>query len=90
MPDKRCVIFIDGSNFYFKLKDLKLHNLLNFDFGKFTFRKIYWPKDKDEKGTLFIGSVYSLPEKDLERDGVKIIQEITDPQGYVIYRIAGT
>ena len=62
----------------------------NFDFGKFTFRKIYWPKDKDEKGTLFIGSVYSLPEKDLERDGVKIIQEITDPQGYVIYRIAGT
>lgn len=23
---KRCVVLIDGSNFYFKLKDLKLHN----------------------------------------------------------------
>ncbi len=27
---------IDGSNFYFKLKDLKLHNLLEFNFLKFT------------------------------------------------------
>ncbi len=32
---QKCVILIDGSNFYFKLKDLKLHNLLSFDFGKF-------------------------------------------------------
>lgn len=35
MAQKRCIIFIDGSNFYFKLKDLKLHSLLGFDFGKF-------------------------------------------------------
>lgn len=33
--NQKCLILIDGSNFYFKLKDLKLHNLLNFDFGKF-------------------------------------------------------
>ncbi len=32
---QRCIILIDGSNFYFKLKDLKLHNLLAFDFTKF-------------------------------------------------------
>lgn len=32
---QRCIIFIDGSNFYFKLKDLKLHNLLAFNFNKF-------------------------------------------------------
>lgn len=32
---KRCIILIDGSNFYFKLKDLKLYNLLEFDFSKF-------------------------------------------------------
>jgi len=32
---QRCFILIDGSNFYFKLKDLKLHNLLEFNFGKF-------------------------------------------------------
>ncbi len=33
---QRCLILIDGSNFYFKLRDLQLHNLLQFDFGKFT------------------------------------------------------
>lgn len=33
---KRSLILIDGSNFYFKLKDLKLHNLLEFHFGKFS------------------------------------------------------
>jgi uncharacterized LabA/DUF88 family protein len=33
---QKCLILIDGSNFYFKLKDLKLHNLLNFDYGKFS------------------------------------------------------
>ena len=35
MTASRAIIFIDGSNFYFKLKDLSLHNLLNFDLGKF-------------------------------------------------------
>lgn len=33
--NQRCIILIDGSNFYFKLKDLGLHNLLEFDFTKF-------------------------------------------------------
>lgn len=32
---QKCVILIDGSNFYFKLKDLGLHNLLSFNFGRF-------------------------------------------------------
>lgn len=36
MKTQRCFILIDGSNFYFKLKDLKLHNLLEFNFAKFT------------------------------------------------------
>jgi uncharacterized LabA/DUF88 family protein len=31
---KRCIILIDGSNFYFKLKDLKLHKLLIFNFSQ--------------------------------------------------------
>lgn len=33
--NQRCLILIDGSNFYFKLKDLKLHNLLDFNFREF-------------------------------------------------------
>ena len=35
MKKNRCIILIDGSNFYFKLKDLKLHRLLQFDFSGF-------------------------------------------------------
>lgn len=31
----RCLVLIDGSNFYFKLKDLSLHSLLEFNFSKF-------------------------------------------------------
>src|SRR5215471_10852565 len=33
---RRCIILTDGSNFYFKLKNLQLHHLLNFDFSKFS------------------------------------------------------
>ena len=32
---QKCIVLIDGSNFYFKLKDLGLHNLLSFNFSKF-------------------------------------------------------
>ncbi|OGC97734.1 hypothetical protein A2634_04935 [Candidatus Amesbacteria bacterium RIFCSPHIGHO2_01_FULL_48_32] len=63
---------------------------LSFDFGKFRFRKIYWPEDRGLKKVLFVGGVYSLPESDLARDQVKIIKDIIDPQGYVSFRIAGT
>jgi uncharacterized LabA/DUF88 family protein len=33
---QKCIILVDGSNFYFKLKDLDLHNLLSFNFTRFT------------------------------------------------------
>jgi len=35
MINKKCIVIIDGSNFYFKLKDLDLHNLLSLDFTQF-------------------------------------------------------
>ena len=35
MKKERTIILIDGSNFYFKLKDLNFHNLLKFDFSNF-------------------------------------------------------
>ena len=35
MAKERCAVLIDGSNFYFKLKDLQLHNLLSFNFSAF-------------------------------------------------------
>lgn len=35
MAKQRCIVLIDGSNFYFKLKDLRLHHLLSFNFSSF-------------------------------------------------------
>lgn len=32
---QKSIVLVDGSNFYFKLKDLNLHNLLEFYFGGF-------------------------------------------------------
>lgn len=55
MPSNRCIILIDGSNFYFKLKDLKLHNLLEFDFSKFAVKLA--GKDKIVHATYYIGKV---------------------------------
>ncbi|MCL4374542.1 NYN domain-containing protein [Patescibacteria group bacterium] len=52
---RRCAIFIDGSNFYFKLKDLKLHNLLQFDFSAFA--KMLAGKDKIVSVTYYIGKI---------------------------------
>lgn len=34
--NKRCLVLIDGSNFYFKLKDLQLHRLIDFNFSTFS------------------------------------------------------
>ena len=36
MTHERCLILIDGSNFFFKLKSLGLHNLLSFNFTAFS------------------------------------------------------
>src|SRR3990167_10540828 len=49
---QRCIVLIDGSNFYFKLKDLKLNTLLSFDFAGFA--KIL------AKDTKIINSVYYI------------------------------
>lgn len=32
--NKKCIVLIDGSNFYFKLKGIKLHYLLDFNFSQ--------------------------------------------------------
>lgn len=52
---KRVIILIDGSNFYFKLKDLKLHNLLDFDFSKFT--KLLVESDQLIHSCYYIGRI---------------------------------
>lgn len=55
MNQKRCFILIDGSNFYFKLKDVKLHYLLDFDFSHFN--KMLVGSNKLIKCIYYIGKV---------------------------------
>ena len=52
---RKCLILIDGSNFYFKLKDLKLHNLLEFDFSGFA--KFLAKKDKVIESNYYVGKI---------------------------------
>ena len=55
MTKQKCIILIDGSNFYFKLKDLGLHNLLEFDFSGFA--KMLAGKDKIVSITYYVGKI---------------------------------
>lgn len=55
MKKQRCIILIDGSNFYFKLKDLQLQNLLGFNFLEFA--KYLVNKAKFVSATYYVGKV---------------------------------
>lgn len=55
--------------FYSRYDPAKFQKEVNDDtegFGKYQFRKIYWPKDHAEADILFIGSPWSIPEKELK------------------------
>lgn len=55
MQKRRAIIIIDGSNFYFKLKDLRLHHLLNLQFGSFL--KNIAAKYNLVKSTYYVGKI---------------------------------
>jgi hypothetical protein len=55
MKPNRALIFIDGSNFYFKLRDLQLHDLLNFDF--FSFAQSLIGNNSLITATYYVGAV---------------------------------
>lgn len=67
---KRCILLIDGSNFYFKLKDLELHNLLHFNLSGFANKLI--DKDKIIKAVYYIGAVRT--------DGTEKTKKLHDDQ----------
>lgn len=68
---EKVLILIDGSNFYYKLKDLELHHLLNFDFRKFA---QFLTKDRNE----LAGARYYIGR--VRQDGTKKSQELFDGQ----------
>jgi len=51
----KVTILIDGSNFYFKLKDLKLNHLLGFNFG--TFVEFLANEDKVIDACYYVGRI---------------------------------
>lgn len=60
----------------------------NFDFGPYTFRDIYWPKDRQLKNTLFIGDLSSLPTDQIENtQGAKILKDFYTPDNNVAFRV---
>lgn len=70
MNKKRCLVLFDGSNFYFKLKDLKLHHLLHFSFSTFA-------QDLCRNDNL-IGAVYYVGK--VRTDGTKKTLELHSKQ----------
>ncbi|RJQ25566.1 NYN domain-containing protein [Candidatus Parcubacteria bacterium] len=63
---KKAIILIDGSNFYFKLKDLKFNELISFDFSKFA--RLLAGKEIIVSCTYYIGAVRT--------DGTKHTQKL--------------
>ncbi|MFH1601490.1 MAG: NYN domain-containing protein [Candidatus Shapirobacteria bacterium] len=53
---QRCLILIDGSNFYFKLKEIKLQNLLEFDFYRFS-EMLARRKGEVAQATYYVGRI---------------------------------
>lgn len=66
--------------FYSKYDPVKFSNEAKYfqtkgaHFDKFTIRGIDWPADVSKKGTLFIGSPWTVPDKDSEH--VKVLKKI--------------
>ena len=58
------------------------------DFDKFTFREIYWPKDRFKEKTLFIGSPWVLPPDNLAPE--QIIKEVKFKNGLTGFLIVKT
>lgn len=77
MSSQKSIILIDGSNFYFKLKDLGLHNLLAFDFNGFT--KLIARRNNVISAHYYVGRI--------RQDGTDKTQKLFDGQQKLIARL---
>jgi hypothetical protein len=60
----------------------------NFNFGPYTFRDIYWPTDRYESNTLFVGDLSSLPTEQISSTpGAKILKDFYTPDGNLAVRV---
>ena len=56
-------------------------------FDKFTFTKFYWPKERGEHATLYIGDQFELPETDLHQSNLTRLPDINYPNGSIAWKI---
>jgi uncharacterized LabA/DUF88 family protein len=70
MNPRRVAVLIDGSNFYFKLKDLKLEDQLKFNFKEFS-------KDLANSGEV-VSQKYYVGK--IRTDGTKKVQKLFNQQ----------
>jgi 4-amino-4-deoxy-L-arabinose transferase-like glycosyltransferase len=74
-----------------KNRRIDFENRSNYDFGPFTFRKIYFPDDRKQKNTLFIGNVFSLPSNQIqESNNIEFVKDFSAPNGDIFFRVVGT
>lgn len=68
-------------------KENKIRPDGSFGFDKFTIRPINWreTKDREKRDTLFIGSPWSLPEKDLKKE--EILKKVYMSDGNLVFLI---
>lgn len=68
-------------------KEKKIRADGSFGFDKFTIRPINWreTKDREKRGTLFIGSPWSLPEKDIKPE--EILKKVYMSDGNLAFLI---
>lgn len=74
---QKCIILIDGSNFYFKLKDLGLYHLLEFNFTKFILHLAR--SNKVIKTCYYVGRI--------RQDGTEKTQKLFDSQQKLIGKL---
>lgn len=67
---ERVIILIDGSNFYFKLRDLRLHHLLSCDFSRLV--QSFAGQARISQTTYYVGKVRT--------DGTKKTQRLFNDQ----------
>lgn len=74
MIGKKCIVLIDGNNFYYKMKDLHLHDQLKFSFSDFA--KFLARNDQIVHMTYYVGAVRT--------DGTQKAQKMFNRQRQVL------
>jgi 4-amino-4-deoxy-L-arabinose transferase-like glycosyltransferase len=58
-----------------------------FSLNQFIFNKFYWPAERGEHSTIFIGDQFELPEQDLHQPNLVRLSDINFPNGKLAWKI---